>query len=321
MKRRSFGFIAWLLVVLMAASVQASPKKKGRHKGKKRNGVPTSEAIAPAMGKLKWGMSQDEVVKFLTAKIKEEYRPKVQKTRDPLEKDRLRNQYIAEVKKVKDSYVEFDGRTSGWDVSFIRGEFTHNNDESMLVLRDDNSQNFYFFIDGRLWKWYKAFDAAVFPVKGFGQFSATVQKKFGEGKEANGDLGDGQRHYIEWQDSDTHMRAVDETSFYGFYSLVFEEKSTVSKLASLRRNKSDRGAKHHAAIEAIAMDGEYDANEADNPNIVDRLTGKMRVREQGSRNSASRGAKSSKKKGRSSEDTGTTRSSVSADDDPLEGIL
>ena len=324
MKRRSFGFLVWLVMVLVAASVQAAPKKKGHGKNKKKDKAANSEAIVGAMGDLKWGMSRDELTKYLANDIKERYRPLVQKTRDPIEKDRLRNEFKAEIKKLQDSYVEFDGRATGWDVSFLRGEFTQNNDEAMIVMRDKNSQNFYFLIDGHLWKWYKAFDAAVFPVKGFGQFSATVQRKFGEGQEAKGDLGDGERHWIEWQDPNTRMRAVDETSFYGFYSLVFEEKSTLAQLATLRRNKSDTGRKHHAVVDAIAMDDEVEADD-DRPNIVDRITGKMRVREQGGRESSpSRSAKSSGKrnsKSDSSESSGSSGRSVSVENDPLEGIL
>ena len=38
------------------------------------------------------------------------------------------------------------GSSSG-SVSFLKGEFTHGNGESMFVVRDKNSQNFYFFIN------------------------------------------------------------------------------------------------------------------------------------------------------------------------------
>lgn len=325
MKRRTFGFLVWALVLLVAASASASPKKK--RGAKARKGAPTSEAISGAMGELRWGMSRSELLNFLAANLKEEYRPRMQKTRDPLAKDQLRRDFQAEIKRLKDSYVEFDGRSTGWDVSFLRGEFTHNNDESMLVVRDKNSQNFYFMIDGRLWKWYKAFDAAVFPASSFNQFSASVQRKFGDGKEVQGELapGVGDRHWIEWQDKATRLRAVDQTEFYGFYSLVFEEKDTVAQLAQLRRNKSDHGPKRHSLVEAVTSDDSAVASDA-RSNVVDRITGKMRVREQAPEReeAPSRGAKRgssspSRDSGRSSSSS-TTRS-VSVDNDPLEGIL
>lgn len=327
MRRRTFGFLAALVCLTVVASAHAAPKRRGKAKSKREKGAPTSEAIESTMGELKWGMSKEELLTFLATSIKEKYRPLVQKTRDPLEKDRLRHEFRDEVKRLKESFVEFDGRSTGWDVSFLRGEFTHNNGETMLVQRDKNSQNFYLLINGRLWKWYKAFDAAVFPASNFKQFGKKVQRKFGPGKDANGELSAaaGERHWIEWQDKRTRLRAVDQTEFYGFYSLVFEEKETLSELARLRRNKSHSGPKRHSLIEAVTSgDGE---EMGDDSNIVDRITGKMRVREkaQDSESSAERGAKRSRK-GRNArkEDRPARRTSdrsVSEEDDPLHGIL
>ena len=119
-------------------------------------------------------------------------------------------------------------------MSFLKGEFTHNNDESMLVVRDENSQNFYFFIGGKLWKWYKAFDAAVFPAGNFATFAGAVAAPLRQGastRKASFAPGEGERHWLEWQDKQTRLRAVDQTDFYGFYCLVFEEKATLDNLA------------------------------------------------------------------------------------------
>ena len=128
--------------------------------------------------------------------------------------------------------MRFNGRTTGWDVSFIRDEFTHGNQEAMLASVDENSQNFYFFIGDRLWKWYKAFNADVFQGKTFAQFAQAVQGRFGSARERSGELvqGGGERHWLEWQDPNTRLRAVDNTRFYGFYCLVFEDKGTLSQL-------------------------------------------------------------------------------------------
>ena len=73
-------------------------------------------------------------------------------------------------------------------MSFLKGEFTHGNDEAMIVVRDGNSQNFYFFIGGKLWKWYKAFDASVFPAGNFGTFAQGVQRRFGPAKDVSAEI-------------------------------------------------------------------------------------------------------------------------------------
>ena len=182
MKRVLVGFLTAVVVVGLAVSGAQADKKK-KKAGKKHDAVPTSEKISETMSGIKWGMSRDDLLKQSMDRVKEKYRPLIAKTKGAIEEDRLRLQAKQELAAIKKGLVEFDGRSSGWDVSFLKGEFTHNNGESMLVVRDDNSQNFYFFIDGRLWKWYKAFDASVFPAGNFGVFSAAVKKKFGPAKE------------------------------------------------------------------------------------------------------------------------------------------
>src|SRR5687768_16446383 len=108
-------------------------------------------------------MTRDELLKKVLVKTRGKYEVQIAKTKNPVEEDRLRTQLAQEIEAVNKGLVSFDGRTTGWDVSYLKGEFAHNTNETMQVVRDNNSQNFYFFIDGKLWKWYKAFDAEVFP--------------------------------------------------------------------------------------------------------------------------------------------------------------
>lgn len=313
---------ALLAVLLVASAADAEKRKKGRHK--KAGKTPTSQEIAKSMGDLRWGMSRQDLQKKFINDVKKKYRPLVAKTHDAVEEDRLRREAAAEIKRIKDGNVEFNGRSTGWDVSFIKGEFTHNNDEAMLVVRDGNSQNFYFFIGDRLWKWYKAFDAAVFPANNFNAFAGAVQRRFGKAKDVNAEMrdGEGSRHWLEWQDKKTRLRAVDETDFYGFYCLVFEEKGTLDKLASLRSNKSDRGEKRHALVESVTSGDE--ANPDESANIVDRITGRMRQREQAPEPAESRSAKRRGRSSSSSSDEEDTeqdsKSAVRGDDDPLKGL-
>jgi hypothetical protein len=328
MKRVLVGILAALLSVgVVASGVQADKKKSGAQaekKSKKKGGkgkeaaVPTSDKIADAMTGIKWGMSREELLKQSVTKIKEKYRPLIAKTKDAVEEDRLRQEARQELDAIKKGTVDFDGRSTGWDVSFLKGEFTQNNNESMLVVRDGNSQNFYFFIEGKLWKWYKAFDAAVFPAGNFGVFSATLEKRFGPGKEAEA----GKRKWLQWQDKATQLRAVDETDFYGFYCLVFEEKATVGQLAKLRSNSSDDGGgKKHAFVEAVTAG--RSENPDDSANIADRISGRIRQREDAPDESqASASSKSAKGKGAKKGDSDEEDDSagVASSDDPISGL-
>jgi hypothetical protein len=326
MKRGSFGFVLGLLLVplfiqLGASAAIAAPKKRaGKAPAEK---VPVSAEISKSMGDMAWGMGKEEIQKKLIEKVKEHYRPLVAKARDAVAEDYLRQQANEEIKRIRDSYVEFRGTSTGWDVSFLRGEFTHGNDESMIVLHDNNSQNFYFFMGGKLWKWYKAFDAEVFPAGNFSSFSGAVTRRFGEAKDAHGELspGSGDRHWLEWQDDKTRLRAVDQTDFYGFYCLVFEEKATVANLARLRTNTREVAGGKHALVEAVTATPSADPDSS--PDIADRITGKIRARQDApASGSAAEGGGKGKGKGASGSRTSTSSSTsgVSADDDPLKGL-
>lgn len=326
MKRALVGILAAVVAIGMAVSdVEAQKKKgaKGKGKGKAAAAAaPASDKIAEAMGKLKWGMSRDDVLKDVTEKVKERYRPLLAKTKDAVEEDRLRLEAKNELDAIKKGVVDFDGRTSGWDVGFLKGEFTHNNDESMIVVRDANSQNFYFFIGGRLWKWYKAFDSSVFPGSNFNTFASAVKGRFGDSKETKGEIrpGEGQRRWLEWQDPQTRLRAVDNTGFYGFFCLVFEEKGTVDRLATLRSNVSDSGAeKKHALVEAVTGERAHDPDDA--PNIADRISGRIRQNEQAPEGPAEEASSSSSgKKGKGKSKDSSSESPVRSSDDPLGGL-
>jgi hypothetical protein len=320
MKPRSIGFHVLCVLLLSftavahAAPAHASPGKK---KAKGSDKVPVSAEISKSMGDLTWGISKDELQKKLIDKVKETYRPLVAKTRDAVEEDRLRQKATEEMKRIRESFVEFTGTSTGWDVSFLRGEFTHGNDESMLVMRDQNSQNFYFFIDGKLWKWYKAFDAEVFRAGDFSGFANAVQRRFGPAKDVQAELipGSGKRHWLEWQDDKSRLRAVDQSDFYGFYCLVFEEKATLGKLATLRTNTREVGNKQHALVEAVTAPASRDADNA--PDVVDRITGKTRAqREEPAANSGKPGSKSKA----AAESAPPPPSGVKTDDDPLRGL-
>ncbi|HEY8432175.1 MAG TPA: hypothetical protein VIL20_27550, partial [Sandaracinaceae bacterium] len=249
--RRKIAVLLTLVVSLasllaVGLDVKDAEAQRGRRSQRQRQQAaaaaqaapPNSDAIAAALGELRWGMEPRQVHEHFVGKIRERYRERLSKAPGAIEEDRIRAEMNAEIRRLRESYVRFDGNRTGWDLSFLRTEFTHGNRESMLVYRDENSQNFYFFIQGRLWKWYKAFDASVFQGQSFDQFAQAVQARFGRAAERTGRLVEGgpEQHWLEWQDRHTRLRAVDQTRFYGFYCLVFEDRATLARLSELRTN-------------------------------------------------------------------------------------
>jgi hypothetical protein len=317
MKRTMIGALACALALSFTAdAAHASPKKK-RAKTAHHQEAPQSAEIGKSMGDLKWGMEREAVIKIFTDRVREKYKPLIAKATDAIQEDKQRAAMRDELQKIRGSVVEFNGNKTGWDASFLKPEFTHQNGESMFVVNDDNSQNYYFFMNGKLWKWYKAFNADTFHGKKFDQFASALQNRFGKSVERNGELspGQGKQHWLEWQDPSTRLRAVDNNQFYGFYCMVFEEKATANKLADMRKNKPDTDKKSNVLVDSVT--GNDDSSDG-NTDIIDRITGKIRHRQDAPE--PARGGKN-KPTVSASAPASTPEPTVSDDDDPLKGLL
>lgn len=193
--------------------------------------------IATSMGDLRWGMSESEVTDFAKRKLAEHYGAEIKATHDAGKQSQLKAALKTAQADVSKSLTSFEGKSSRWDHSAVAGEFTYGNSESMLVAKDDTSDNYYFFVGGRLWKWFKELD------KGgdYKKFSQQIQSKFGKGHPKKGELaaGQGTTQFIEYLDRNSRMRAADNGKRGGF-ALIFEEMATVRELASTRPTKPSR---------------------------------------------------------------------------------
>jgi hypothetical protein len=182
-------------------------------------GVPLAAHAAPsplakALGNLRWGMSELEVRNALKGKT--------------------------DSGKLSSSRVEFDGKRTRYDGSLLGEEYTHGNDESMLSFKDNDAENYLFFIGGELWKWVKVYSTSSFK----GGFANSVKKKFGKGYDKNGEVNPGSGavyDFVEYMDRDTRLRAMDKSAEGQRYVLMFESMATARAISSLRGNTIRRG--------------------------------------------------------------------------------
>ncbi|GAB4207316.1 MAG: hypothetical protein OHK0013_24840 [Sandaracinaceae bacterium] len=333
-----------LVSLLVAALVPDAEAQRGRRGSSRRRGAtaaaapqeaPESAAIAPALEEagIRWGMTPREAFDHFTKQLQERYRPRLAKAPGAIEEDRLRSEMQAEQQRMRRTFIRFTGQPSGWDSSFLRDEFTHGNGEAMLVVREEDvhATSHYFFINERLWKRYQAFDASAFGGATFEQFAAAIQRRFGPGVERSGSLVEGRppTRWIEWQDATTRLRAIDQTRFYGFFCLVFEDKATLAQLPSLRTHTIQRQQGGPSLVDSVIRDDSEGSSAAadTHADIADRITGQIRRRSDaptggqagasGSGGSASSGAAAS---GSSSASSSGRSGGRPADDDPFAGM-
>jgi len=226
------------------------------------------------MGEIQWGWAPKQVYRHLKKNIEASYAEPISKTTDAIQEDRLRHKMAEEARQIRDSYLEFDGTPSAYDSGYLKGEFTHKNGESLLRVRTENTQDYFFFINERLWKRYRAFDASVFQGASFAEFGGALQKRYGKAKKKSGVVASGGEpaQWYEWREPRVLARAVDNNEFYGFYCLILEDPKTVARLDKLRKNKPEQAEAGGSLVDMVAEESDDDQH----ADIADRITGEIR---------------------------------------------
>lgn len=281
------GLVAAVGVAGSAADAEAKGKKAKKSKKAKKKAEPAAKAadtraIGELMGGFEFGMSSDKVLKIIYARIDEKYKERIAATTDVYQQDQLRQTAKKEKAKIKKSFIKFNGQKSGWDVSIIDEEFSHNNDESMLVYweRDDErgteQRRFFFFVDGELYKMYIAFDAKMFPPekRKFAYFHEIMETRYGAGDLVFVDdaYGDQQIKHLFWKDGTYYLRAINRMEFYGTFCLAISSSKVETWLADRRAERNPNSGKDNAIIDSMT-EGEDDETSLgeSNSNVVDSI--------------------------------------------------
>ena len=285
MRRFGLSCLA-VLFVLTSADFAAA---KGAAKAAKAAKAPKSKGPAPVAkdadvkefkGEFTWGMSPQQVLEKLYAKIDASYKDKVEKVRsDPAKSDALRRQIKAEKDAVAKSMVKFDGQaqTVAWSTSIIDEEFLPNNAESMLVFREEKSRRYFFFAGDALFKMFVAFDKEVIAGKSFAQFGDLMQQKYGKAQAVYREV---VNHGVKEKVLDTYqwrspqgdgLRLVDRSKFYDVYCLVIYDHNVSDRQAEVRKSRAAAVPKG-SFVDSVISDKPADRDE--NDNVIDRITGK-----------------------------------------------
>jgi hypothetical protein len=192
-----------------------------------------SQAIRQALGTLQWGMSKADLIKLLKAEIRADFERQIKVERDIMRQDAIYQQSKERAQRLGENFVSFDAAKSGWDVSPIASEFTRGNREAMLVVTGKGTRDMYFFIQGKLWKWYRELDADTVGASNTTAALAALKRRFGAGKPQQDRLDQSEAPYAgtTWSDGTTRATALlrgPDTC------LIFEDLRTLENLSKLR---------------------------------------------------------------------------------------
>lgn len=261
----------WALFLAAALAVPALSSGDAEARRKRRRRAPqaqvNAEALGQLMGQFKFGMTRQEVLKVLAKDIGKRYQERIEATTDVYTQDKLRRQRKAEVAKIKNSYREFTGKKTGWDVSIIDDQFAHNTGESMMVYWENEAgsgkdqRRFFFFHEGRLYKMFIALNSAMLKdeQKKFSYFQSLMERRYGPAKVeyVTDRHGVESPKRLEWRTAKYHVAAVDKLSFYGSFVLVISDPDT-EKLVAEIRDANKKPKRENAVIQSI-IEGEDDA--------------------------------------------------------------
>jgi hypothetical protein len=274
--------VSFVLFTASVFAVSGEAQRRGRRppaQPAQPTEPPTSPRIAEELGAIQWGWTREQVIEHQRRVATAQYLPLL-KNKGQVEQDRLMQERDALIANLRRSYVQFNGSVPQrrWDTSFVGGEYTHNNNESMLVYENPRSgdREFYFFFNDRLWKRFQARTVPRGSNLDFATFSQSLDGLFGAPglRRMRTDQAD-RVESVQWQDATTRLRVVDQSTFYGAFCLVYEDKSVLGRLSELRRNQP---AKVETATPTTLPGQTVMGNvEGDlNTDVVDRITGKLR---------------------------------------------
>ncbi|MBA3502946.1 MAG: hypothetical protein M4D80_05155 [Myxococcota bacterium] len=252
--------IAVGLLTSSAALAKDAPKKAPVAKKQPKAKAPPPKKIPPVsaeakkklalnMQSYKFGMTKEEVIANLTKSINEQYEEKIKATTDMMTQDRLRKDRKAEVTRIEKTYIAFDGKKGGWDVSIVEEEFAHNTGESMLEKweKEDgkNNRRFFFFHEGKLYKMFIQLDVSILPEdkRNFETFKGVMTSSYGGG--------DVEADRITWKTSEFEVRAIDKLKAYGAVALVIEDPRVKKELVAIREAKAPPKKETNPVIKAI----------------------------------------------------------------------
>lgn len=208
------------------------------------------KALAEKFGGFKFGMTKDEILGVLQKQINDRYDEKIKATTDVMVQDRLRKERKTELARTSSTYVTFDGKKTGWDVSIIETEFAHNTGESMMERWENengkNNRRFFFFKDQKLWKMYISLDVSMIPEdkRNFETFKGVMEGAYGPGLvDVSGT--------ISWRAGEFDARAVDRLRDYGALGLVVEDPKVRNELVAAREAVAPKKAETPSVIKAI----------------------------------------------------------------------
>ncbi len=243
----------------------ASAKKKSNQK---------NTGLSAVLGEIEWGDSKAEVLDKMKTQLMAEAKEDAKAKRDPVLLQKARKKALSRYKAADKSYTKLEGTDTGYEVSVIADEFSVNNGESFIRVKDRVAQRFYFFVDGGLYKLVVAYNGSYLRDTDFETFVAVSARKYGRPTSAEYDdiRGEEQLALVTWEDRETSLAVKNKKELFDTYTMAFSDRQTLKRLASQKRRVGGNDKDEEelsATVQDLATSSDTDGNSA----IVDQISG------------------------------------------------
>lgn len=229
--------------------------------------------LGEVLGDIRWGDDRTTVLDKLRSAKLDELREDHRLRTNPSAMQDARQRTLDQMRRVEDSYTSLRGESTGYEVSVISGEFTTNNNESLLRVRDDVAQRFYMFLEGELYKLVVAYDQGYIENVGFEAFVRQVSHEYGD--PVSSEHGDDGLERALWRDATHELRVEDRSQYFGTFTMTFSDRQRSEQLRADGREfgGSDRGDPEDRGISERVSRVTEPSMDRSNENIVDGMIG------------------------------------------------
>jgi len=265
-----------MAMLLMVISVLGANDGWAR-RGRRRKVAVKTKALGELMGAFRFGMEKKQILQILARQIGVRYKDKIKETTSVYKQDELRRKERGELARIKKSFLKFEGKHTGWDVSIVDDQFAHNSGESMMYYWENvggkDQRRFFFFHEGKLFRMFIALNSNILKKdqRKFSYFKKLMERRYGTAKVEAGPGGKGS--VLAWRSAKYHTIAIDKVEFYGSFCLSITDPSRMPAIIAAREAATVIAKKRGVVDSMITKDHGDEPGLDDNAGAVDSIIG------------------------------------------------
>lgn len=237
-----------------------------------------ADGLGEVLGDIQWGDSRQNVIQKLKSQGMKELREDEKLKRDRVLLQQERKKLMDRLGEAEKSHTRLEGDNTGYEVSVIADEFSSNNGESFIRIKDKVAQRFYFFLSGKFYKLVVAYNPAYIRNVGFESFVGSSVNKYGRPAVAEYDSirGEDQLAVVQWENPEVILAVKNKKELFNTYTMSFTDRQTLKRLAASGRTVGGSEKDEEdvsAAVRGLMQDGDHNRN----ANVVDGLVGSTEV--------------------------------------------